>query len=369
VAALGLFEPGKVYRAMKILIIGGTGNISTPLTKMLLEQGHDLTLFKREAKVPEWLGAAHIIPGDRCRRDEFRRKLSGPETFDCVIDMICYEPEDALCDIELFRGRTGQFIFCSTVDVYTKTPASYPVTEQNGVIGALPSFPYAYKKVLCERAMWEAHRRGDFALTLIRPAFTYNETWSPGIHSFGGQRYHLDRIRRGKPIILHGDGTSVWVATYRDDVARAFVGAVGNRKTFGEDYNLSGDEWMTHNHIWRTIARVMGAPEPDFVYIPTDVLARIAPQYAEWCRENFRHNNIFDTSKAKRDLGYRYTVRFEEGVRKCVDYLSRNNLIEDCDAYPFYDRIVEAWRNHTGRLIEEIMKDEAPKPGRGAHEK
>ena len=146
-------------------------------------------------------------------------KLSEAGRFDCVIDMICYEPEDAQCDIELFRGRTQQFIFCSTVDVYTKTPAAYPVTEENGVLGALPSFPYAYKKMLCEQALWEAHRRGDFALTVCRPTFTYNEAWSPGIHSFGGQSYHLDRLRRGKPIILHGDGTSIWVASYRDDTA------------------------------------------------------------------------------------------------------------------------------------------------------
>ena len=339
---------------MKVLIIGGTGNISTPLSKMLLEQGHELTLFKRDATTPDWLSRAGIITGDRSRREEFRQKLGGLGSFDCVIDMICYEPEDAFCDIELFRGRAGQFIFCSTVDVYAKTPASYPVTERNGVVEALPSFPYAYKKVLCERALWEAHQHGDFPVTIIRPTFTYNETWSPGIHSFGGQRYHLDRIRRGKPIILHGDGTSVWVATYRDDVARAFVGAVGNRKALGEDYNLSGDEWMTHNHIWRTIARVMGAPEPDFLYIPTEILARLAPKQAEWCRENFRHNNLFDSAKAKSHLGFRYTVRFEEGVRKCLDYLTRNNLIEDCEKYPFYDRIVEAWRKHMGELAEEF---------------
>ncbi len=199
-----------------------------------------------------------------------------------------------------------------------------------------------------------AHRRGDFALTVCRPTFTYNEAWSPGIHSFGGQSYHLDRLRRGKPIILHGDGTSVWVASYRDDTASGFIGAVGNPKAFGQAYNLSGDEWMTHNHIWRTIARLMEAPEPDFVYIPADLLARMAPKQAEWCLENFRHHNIFDNSKAKRDLGFRYTVTFEQGVQKCLDHLSRHNLIENSDKYPFYDRIVDAWRKHSAGLVEEF---------------
>src|SRR5581483_8579651 len=339
---------------MKILVIGGTGNISTPLTKTLVAQGHELTLFKRSSKTPEWLTGARIITGDRTRREELRDKLSGLGRFDCVIDMICYELADAQCDIEIFRGRTQQFIFCSTVDVYRKTPQSYPVTEENGVVEARPSFPYAHKKVLCEQALWEAHRRGEFALTICRPAFTYNEAWSPGIHSFGGQSYHLDRLRRGRPIILHGDGTSIWVATYRDDVARGFTGAIGNTKAFGQDYNLPGDEWMTHNHIWRTIAGVMGAPEPDFVYIPTDLLANLAPKQAEWCLENFRHHNLFDNTKAKRDLGFRYTVPFEQGVRKCLDHLSRHNLIENSDNHPFYDRIVNAWRAHASALVEEF---------------
>ena len=340
---------------MKILIIGGTGNISTPITQLLMAQGHDLTLFNYDAVAPDWLRNVKVIAGDRTHRDDFRAKLGSREIYDCVIDMICYEPEDAQCDLEVFRGRTRQFIFCSTVDVYTKTPQAYPVTEENGELGALPSFPYAHKKMLCEQILWEAHHRGDLALTVCRPTFTYNETWSPGIHSFGGQSYHLDRLRKGKPIIMHGDGTSVWVASYRDDTASGFVGAVGNPKAFGQAYNLSGEEWMTHNHIWRTIARVLGAPEPDFVYIPTGLLGKLAPKEAEWCVENFRYNNIFDNAKAKRDLGFRYTVKFEDGARRCIDWLRAHDKIEDCAKYPFYDRVVEAWRRMEAKLIQEFQ--------------
>jgi nucleoside-diphosphate-sugar epimerase len=129
---------------------------------------------------------------------------------------------------------------------------------------------------------------------------------------------------------------------------------VGNPKAFGQAYNLSGDEWMTHQHIWQTIARVMDAPAPDFVTIPTELLGRMAPQQAEWCVENFRYNNLFDNSKAKRDLGFRYTVRFEDGVLRCIDYLRTHDRIEDCDKHPFYDRIVEAWRRHTSSLLDEF---------------
>jgi nucleoside-diphosphate-sugar epimerase len=336
---------------MRLLIIGGTGNISTPITRMLQGKGHDITLFNHDPLRPDWLlPEVRVITGNRTDLPAYKKEIFTDGPYDCVIDMICFEPEDALKDVALFGKRTEQIIFCSTVDVYPKTPSCYPVTEETP-IGASPSFPYAWKKVRCEHTLWDAHQRGDFQLTVIRPAATYNESWSPGVHSFGGQTYHLDRIRKGKPIILHGDGTSIWVACYRDDTARAFVGAAGNKLAFGQAYNVTGDEWMTHNHMWRTIARVMEAPEPDFVYIPALMLARLAPVEAEWCRENFMHNNIFDNAKAKRDLGFKYTVSYEKGVHLCIDYLTRNNLIENCDLYPFYDRIVENWRSFENKML------------------
>jgi nucleoside-diphosphate-sugar epimerase len=341
---------------MQLLIIGGTGNISTPITKMLQGKGHDITLFNNDQKWPEWLlHEVRVITGNRKDLPLFKDQIFKNGNFDCVIDMICFEPEDAGNDIAIFQGRTKQFIFCSTVDVYPKTPVSYPVNETID-IGALPSFQYAWKKVECEKKLWEAHRRGDFNLTVLRPAATYNESWSPGVHSFGGQTYHLDRIRKGKPIIMHGDGTSIWVASYRDDTAGAFVEAAGNSKAFGNVYNVTGDEWMTHNQMWRTIARVMDAPDPDFVYIPSLLLAKLAPVEAEWCRENFMHNNIFDNSKAKRDLGFKYTITYEEGVRKCITYLQQHNMIEKCDNYPFYDRIVREWHDLETELIDHITE-------------
>jgi nucleoside-diphosphate-sugar epimerase len=337
---------------MKLLIIGGTGNISTPITGMLQGKGHDITLFNHDLTRPGWLlPEVKVIMGERKDLPQYEGKIFEGGNFDCVIDMICFEPEDAIKDAILFKNRTEQFIFCSTVDVYSKTPDHYPITEEME-IGALPSFQYAWKKVECEKTLWEAHSRGDFQLTVIRPAATYNESWSPGVHSFGGQTYHLDRIRKGKPIIMHGDGTSLWVASYRDDTAGAFVGAAGNKVTFGQAYNVTSDELMTQNHIWRTIAKVMEAPEPDFVYIPSLLLAKLAPVEGLWCRENFMHNNIFDNSKAKRDLGFRYTVTFEEGVKKCITYLNNHNMIENCDNYPFYDRIVGEWRKAESKLYK-----------------
>jgi len=337
---------------MKILIIGGTGNISTPITKELQKNSeHHITLFNHDVMKPEWLyDRVKVISGERSELLMYEEALFAGGYYDCVIDMICFEPEDVTKDIRLFAERTKQFIFCSTVDVFSKTPEYYPVTEE-ALLGALPSFQYAYKKMKCEELLWEAHRQKKFELTILRPSATYNESWSPGIHSFGGQSYHLDRIKRGKPIIMHGDGTSIWLESHCNDTASAFIGAVGNSITYGQSYNVTADEWMTHNQMWWTIAKVMKAPEPDFVYIPTHILAKLAPVEAEWCRENFMHNNIFDNSKAKRDLGFCYTVRYQEGVRRCINFLETNGMIENSDNYPFYDRIVDIWQKMEQQLF------------------
>lgn len=340
---------------MKLLVIGGTGNISTAITRRLQDQGHDLTLFKRTATRPDWLRPeVRILAGDRRDHAAFERQLADLGPWDVVIDMIAFEPADAESDLRAFRGRTRQFIFCSTVDVYDKTPAGYPVTEAQGVLAARPAFAYGWKKARCEALLWAAHERGDLPLTVLRPTFTYNETWSPGIHAFGGQTYHLDRLRKGQPIILHGDGSSIWVATHRDDTAGAFLGAIGNERALGQAYNVAGEEWMTHRHIWRTLARLLAAPEPDFVCIPTELLGRLAPREAEWCVENFQYNNLFDNTKARRDLGFRYTITFEEGARRCLDWLQANGRIEDSAAHPFYDRIVDVWRRHATAMAQEM---------------
>ncbi len=338
---------------MKILVLGGTGNISTGIVRQLLARGDDVTLFKRSPRVPDWMHPVRLIQGDRSDRSALAAGLSD-QTFDCVIDMVCFEPEDAAFAAGLLAGRTRQLIFCSTVDVYSKTPCSYPIRETDA-LGASTSFPYGYQKMLCERLLWEAHRRGSFALTVFRPAATYNDAGSPAVHSFGSGTYHLDRLLKGKPIILHGDGSSIWVATHRDDASVPFANAAGNRAAYGQAYNVTGDEWMTQNHIWRLIARVIGAPEPDFIYIPASLLGSLAPREAEWCVQNFQYNNLFDNAKVKSELGFRYTIRYEEGVR-CFRYLSEYGLIQNCDNYPFYDCIVERWRAHSASIIQELRE-------------
>ena len=339
---------------MKILIIGGTGLISTAITRYLVERGDDVTLYNRgirESRIPD---SVKRIQGDRTDYAVFEAQVAEAGSFDCAIDMVCFRPEDAQSAIRAFRGRIGQYIFCSTVDVYTKPAKRYPIREDAERQPA-HSFPYAFNKAACERVLEEAHQRGDFPVTIIRPAHTYGEGGSL-IHTFGWETYYFDRIRKGKPIIVHGDGTSLWVTCHRDDVGRAFAGAVGNGKAFGRAYHVTGEEWMTWNRYHQGVAQAMDAPPARLVHIPTDLLGKVAPKAAEWCVENFHFNNIFDNTAAKTDLGFCYTIPWIDGVRRTVAWLDERGRIVNSDDYPFYDRIITAWE-HLGANMARDLAD------------
>jgi nucleoside-diphosphate-sugar epimerase len=337
---------------MRVLIIGGTGNISTATTRILVGRGDDVTLCNRGRTQVEIPGEYRTILGDRRDHASFEAQMATEVPFDCVIDMICYEPQDAQSVVRAFRGRTGQLIFCSTTDVYTKPATHYPVGE-DAERKPSPAFPYAYKKAICENTLLRAQERGDFALTIIRPAQTYSDFRTP-ISLIGSGPGFLKRVRDGKPIIILGNGTSFWVATHRDDVGAAFAGAVGNAQALGKAYNVTGEEWMTWEQYYGTVAEVMGAPALDLVCIPTDVLARMAPRSSEWCVVNFHFNNIFDNSSAMADLGYRYTIPWAEGVRRLVAWHDERGLIDGSPGDPLYDRIVSAWRRVGERAEREL---------------
>jgi len=334
---------------VKILLIGGTGNISTAITRILVARGDQVTVYNRGQTQVAIPGEVQTIVGDRYDHAAFEAQMAETGGFDAVIDMIGYAPADVESAVRAFRGRVEQYVFCSTVDVFTKRARRYPVTE-GGDRRPYTSFPYAYKKARCEEVLFRAGQRGDLTLTILRPAQTYNDSHCP-IPLLGPGTAFLKRVRQGKPIIVLGDGTSVWVASHRDDVAPTFVAAAGNPATYGKTYNVTGDEWMTWEQYYRVVAEVMGAPELDLVRIPTDLLGRMAPQAAEWCVENFHYNNIFDNSAAKTDLGYCYTITWEQGVRRMVAWHDARGEIDNSPAYPLYDQIVSAWQRFSENLV------------------
>lgn len=343
---------------MNYLIIGGTGLISTSITRMLIEQGQDVTIYNRgirEKRFESSSEAVKQIVGNRKEYAAFEQQIKDAGAFDCVIDMITYTPADAESAVRAFRGNTGQYIFCSTVDVYARPAARYPYREDEPY-GAASA--YGRDKARCEEIFFEAHGSDLFPVTIIRPAHTYGEGGSI-IHTFGWNTSFLDRLRQGKPVIVHGDGNSLWSSCYIDDVARAFIAAAGNERAYGKGYHVTGEDWFSWNKYYATVAEALGAQPPETVHIPTDLLLRLAPERARVCAENFQYNNIFDNSAARADLDFRYTVPLLEGMRRTAAWLERNGKIEDSSSDPLYDRIIAAWQQHSTGMAKDVQRDDA----------
>lgn len=320
----------------------------------MLERGEQVTFYHRGTARQNELypvpAAVQVIHGDRTDYAAFEAQMAEAGHFDCVIDMVGYKPEDATSAVRAFQGRTGHFIFCSTVDVYAKPASRYPYTEAEGYGGLNP---YSSNKVRCEQLLTAAHHPTNFPLTIIRPAYTYGEGRGP-LHTFGMKTTYVDRIRKGKPIVVHGDGTSFWTACHRDDVGRAFANAVGQPHTFGKSYHTTGAEWMTWSSYHQRVAAAIGAPPPTLVHIPTDLLSQVAPEQAFIVATNFQFNNIFDNSNAERDLDFEYTIGWEAGVQRMVAWLDEHGRVENSDADPWEDRLIAAWQK-AGQEMKAVL--------------
>jgi nucleoside-diphosphate-sugar epimerase len=340
---------------MEVLIIGGTGLISTAITRELVDRGDHVTIYNRgQTQAPLPSGVRHLS-GDRRNFAAFEAHMRDDRLFDCVIDMVCYHPDEAESLVRAFGGRIGQLIFCSTVDVYNKPAQRYPIQEDEPR-SASPRFQYALDKVLCEQILERANQQGRLPLTIIRPAHTYGEGRGL-IYSLGGGTAYLDRIAKGKPIVVHGDGTSLWASCHRDDVAHAFVTAAGNPTTLGQSYHVTGEEWMTWNRYHTAVAEAMDAPPPTLVHIPTDLLAQALPERAWICAENFMFNNIFDNSAARRDLDFSYSIPFVDGVRRIVTWLHANGGFDNSDLEPSDDRLIATWERFSEALVQDLRAE------------
>lgn len=324
---------------MKCLIIGGTGQISREISRQLRSAGADLTLFHRGfTRLPELSGYRSIL-GDRRDFASFESQMKQAGTFDCVIDMVCFLPEEAQSLVRAFKGRTGQVIFCSSAAVYQRPTSRYPVTEAEPL---RPTSAYGQNKARCEQILLTAHEQGAFDVTILRPANTYG----PGgdlIYTLGWGNGFLDRIRKGKPLVSPGDGCALRAHCHAEDAARAFTAAAGNPKAFGKAYHVTGEEWLTWDAYFEQIAAALGAPLPRLVHIPCETLYAMAPDRLADTIENYRFNNIFDNRAARQDLGFDYTIPFSEGVRPTIRWLDQNRRISDSDLDPLDDAVIAAW--------------------------
>jgi nucleoside-diphosphate-sugar epimerase len=325
---------------MKVLLIGGTGFISTAVSKRLLAMGVDLTLLNRGVRASEFSGARHIQAD--VHDMAAAKAVLGNKQFDVIVDWIAYTPEDIERDLALFSGRTKQFVFISSASAYQKPPAWYRITESAPL--ANPYWSYSRNKIACETRLLQAFRDDGFPVTIVRPSLTYDANLPIAIGGWGC--YTLpDRLKSGKPIIVHGDGSSLWVVTHAEDFARGFVGLLGNELTLGHAFHITSDEVLTWNQIYTTIADALGV-EARIVHIPSDFIARISPDLGAGLLGDKAWSAVFDNSKIKEFVpGFLATIPFREGVRRTLAWFdadpSRRKVDESVNAE--MDRILASY--------------------------
>jgi len=277
---------------MKVLFIGGTGVISSACSRLALERGIELYLLNRGQSVRPVPAGAKVIRGD-IRDPASARAALGNLTFDAVVDWIVFTPDQIETDLDLFRGRTGQYVFISSASAYQTPPAALPVTEST--ILDNPFWQYSRNKIACEERLVRAYREEKYPITIVRPSHTYDCTLVP----MDGGWTVVDRMRRGQPVIVHGDGTSLWTLTHHSDFARGLVGLLGHARAIGEAVHITSDEWLSWNQIFTIVARAAGA-EARLVHVPSDVIAAYDSNWGAGLRGDKSHSMIFDNTKIKR---------------------------------------------------------------------
>ena len=330
---------------MRVLLIGGTGTISSAITRQLAAGGHELWLLNRGRRQAEVPAGVKQVVADINDEAEVLQRL-GNTQFDAVCEFIGFVPTQVERDIRLFSGRTRQYVYISSASAYHKPVSNYVITE--GTTLANPYWQYSRDKIACEEVLMKAYRTQGFPITIVRPSHTYCERSVPvGLHGPKGSWQVLKRMLDGKPVIVHGDGSSLWTLTWNEDFARGFIGLLGNPKAIGEAFQIMSDESLTWNQIYQTVADALGVTVKPY-YVASDFLAAVSPK--EWDFEGNLLGDkaatvVFDCTKLKRAVpGFCATTRFAEGVRRCVAYLQTHPelQIEDPDFDAWCDRVIEA---------------------------
>ena len=317
--------------SLRILFIGGTGLISSASSALALSRGHDVTLLNRgSTPVPPELAGAEQLTGDTEDAASLRSAV-GSREFDVVANFRAYRPEQVAADIELFGGRTGQYVFISSASAYQKPVEHLPITESTPLTN--PYWQYSRDKIAGEQLLVDAYREHGFPATIVRPSHTYDHRSVP---IFGGWTA-IERMRAGKPVIVHGDGTSLWHLTHTRDFAVGFVGLLGNRRTRGEAVHITGDEALTWNQITQILARAAGADDPELVHVASDAIARELPDQGPGLIGDKAHSVLFDNSKVKALVPeFSATTRYWEGAQEMIAWhdadASRKKTDADLDA-------------------------------------
>ena len=332
---------------MRALFIGGTGTISAAITRRLVnELGWELWLLNRGNRPEAVPAGAHSIVCDINDEAQVLQKL-GDMTFDCVGEFIGFTRDQVERDWRLFRGRTRQYLYISSASAYHKPAAGYVVTE--GTTLANPYWEYSRNKIACEEFLMEKYREEGFPVTIVRPSHTYDERSVPlGVHGKKGSWQVIRRMLDGKPVIIQGDGTSLWTMTFNRDFAIGYTGLMGNRHAIGEAFQITGDETLTWNQIYATIADALGVPL-NACHVSSEFLAAagdgLGYDFTGSLIGDKAESVVFDNRKLKRVVpDMRTTVRFDQGVRIAIDHVLRHPELQvpDPEFDAWCDRVIEA---------------------------
>ena len=311
---------------MKVLFIGGTGFISTAVSRQVIERGWDLYLLNRgtRGRLPE---GSHHFRADVNDPTEVRRAL-GDLHFDVVVDWVAFTAADVERDLALVDGRTDQYVFISSASAYQKPPTNHVITESTPLYN--PYWDYSQNKIACEDRLVQAYRTAGFPMTIVRPSLTYDPQLPIAIGGWGCYTL-IDRLKKGRPIIVHGDGTSLWTVTHAEDFGRGFLGLLGNSQAIGHAFHITTDEVLTWDQIYQMIAGAVGV-EPQIVHIASEFIARVEPDLHGTLIGDKSWSAVFDNSKIKHFVPtFEARIPFREGIQRTVDGFERDERRQRVD--------------------------------------
>lgn len=323
--------------ATRTLFVGGTGVISSACVDRALEQGHEVTVVNRgNSDLRPLPPGVEVLHAD-IRDPESVHSVLGERSFDVAAEFLAFTPEHIRTDFDLFEGRVGQYVFISSASAYQTPPARMPVTESTPLRN--PFWQYSRDKIACEDLLVEAYRERGFPITIVRPSHTYDRTLIPT----SGHWTDLERMRRGAPVVVHGDGTSRWTITHNTDFAVAFVGLLGRPEAVGDSFHITSDEAPTWDQIYCYLAEALGV-EAELVHVASETIAAVLPDIGPGLLGDKAHSMHFDNAKVKALVPeYEARVAFAHGAGEIVEWYladaSRQHVDPDLDAA--FDRLVD----------------------------
>lgn len=318
-----------------ILYLGGTGTISAVCVRRSVERGHEVTVINRGSGRRGIPDEVTVVTADVRDADAMKTALAGRE-FDAVADFLSFSPADVAANLEVF-GETGQYVFISSASAYQKPPAQLPITERTPLEN--PFWQYSRDKIACEEFLRAETASRGIPFTIIRPSHTYDEKMIPTL----GRWNDIARMRARRPVVVHGDGTSLWTITHADDFATAFTGLIAHPDAIGEDFTITGSHAPTWNQIYGWLADAAGVEAPELVHVASDAIGAIVPDLGPTLVGDKAHSSVFDTSKVQALVPeFATTVAFDEGARRILAYYDAHPeaQIVDADLDAQFDRLV-----------------------------